>query len=219
MGDEVIQRTYSMKYLGCIINPTLKIDSHLVERARLAYAASSDLYYSDEFEKNLVSGLIKSDQYKTYIRPILTYGTEIFENSPAITDHIRHVEMNIIKRANQILTRTKNRLFLKAIKMQSIEDRLEVNQLAFIARFMQHEYCNQFVINLFQHNAKRHHLSVFYSYMSTNEISERIPVRLMALNKKKLADRTQTALSNRLNLLLENPIENQNKIFNILRVF
>jgi len=93
MSGEVLLRVKTIKYLGCHINITLKIDEHLVERTIQTIGAANDLYESDQFEKQSISSKVKIDQYKVYLRPILLFGLEVFENSKEIENHIRTTEM------------------------------------------------------------------------------------------------------------------------------
>jgi hypothetical protein len=93
MSGEVLLRAKTIKYLGCHINTTLKIDEHLVERTIQTIGAANDLYESDQFEKQSISSKVKIDQYKVYLRPILLFGLEVFENSKEIENHIRTTEM------------------------------------------------------------------------------------------------------------------------------
>ena len=77
LNNTIIKQVRSFKYLGCIINTSLTGHEHINNRIRLAYAAAAELYNKNEFEKTQISGLVKIQQFKTYIRTIIHFGTAI----------------------------------------------------------------------------------------------------------------------------------------------
>ena len=72
------QRVDKIKYLGCIITQNLSNYEHIKSRIKLAYAAAYDIFENNELDDREMSGLIKIQQFKSYIRPILHFGLENF---------------------------------------------------------------------------------------------------------------------------------------------
>lgn len=148
MNNIPIERVQSMKYLGCLINTNLTNNDHINNRTRLAYAAAAELYNKNDFEKKKISGLIKIQQFKTYIRSILHFGTENYKLNQEEIDSIRKTEMNILKCTLNIWNRTHNKLFLKAANIHSTESRLKLSSNKFLIRFLSHPYTGTFAMNL-----------------------------------------------------------------------
>lgn len=79
-GKHVIQKKI-VKYLGINIDNTLKFNKHVkiqLEKAKKAFYAHSKLFYSKHLEKR-----VKIICYMLLVRPILTYGCQIWYNTVA----------------------------------------------------------------------------------------------------------------------------------------
>ena len=88
-----IEKVESMKYLGCQIDSTLTNRKHIIEKIRQAVSAAAAIYNNKNYEKNKISGLIKIQQYKIYVRSIMHFGLECFKMDEEAHDVIRKSEM------------------------------------------------------------------------------------------------------------------------------
>ena len=198
----------------------MNIYEHLQNRTRLAYGAAAELFNNNEFEKKTISGLVKIQQFKTYIRSILLFGIENYELNQSNLDIIRKTEIGIIKGTLGIWNRTKNTLFLAAARIQETSSRIELSKTNFMIRALNHPYTGEFIHNILtESNGEFHHNSV----LNKLEINQDQITRLhfKARNIEKLSKQTQLETENQsqLRYLLEDCVANKERIYNLLQAF
>ena len=85
-----------VRYLGIQLNDRLNYSKHInnqIIKAKQAFIISKGIFYNQNINKK-----VKLAAYKTLIRPILTYGSQIWYNiSPSIMENMRKVERRFLR--------------------------------------------------------------------------------------------------------------------------
>ena len=122
--------------------------------------------------KNTISE-IKINQYKTYIRSTLLYGSEnSLLNKQQIKD-LQIIESTIVKKAFGFNSNyTHSTKLNRAVKLENINDRLYQNKYKFLLRLQKNEYTNELITELLNNNDVLNDSELLIGY-------------LMKMNKKK----------------------------------
>jgi hypothetical protein len=93
-----VKRVDEQKYLGVYLDNKLNLNQHLTEKSKSLMRATYSLF-NIGLNSNYMEVDRKSYIYKTYCRPILTYGWEFVEITEKIIKKIRTDEGIILKRS------------------------------------------------------------------------------------------------------------------------
>jgi len=149
-NGESLKRIYKLKYLGMNLTPELKTIDHLEIKIRDSIYKMVQLKRCSFTSKHSISKM-KINQYKTYIRSTLLYGTE---NQLLIKKEIREMqttESTIIKKAFGFQPRfTKSTNLNRALNLDRINDRLYKSKYKFLIRLEKNELTNMILSELFK---------------------------------------------------------------------
>lgn len=143
-----LERTYKLKYLGMHINPELKAVNHMDTKVKESYNKMVKLKRCG-YSSIYTSSIVKINQYKTYIRSTLLYGSEnqMF-NKKEIKD-LQTAESTLIKKAFGFNGHyTKSTHLNRALKLESIETRLIQSKYKFLIRLRRNELTNKLLTEI-----------------------------------------------------------------------
>jgi hypothetical protein len=108
-----------IKYLGVIIDEKVKVNAHLEDRKA---KATNAMYIISQWGayKDTQNVKMRMQLYKTYVRPVLLYGLELF-NMETQLDKITRFEALLIKRLLGINKYTHTKQLLSALPMETME--------------------------------------------------------------------------------------------------
>ena len=132
-----------LKYLGSYIQNNTKNSSQIL--ARIKSSTIAILKIKDIGFDNNTNPFIIAQLYKTYIRPLLTYGLEnlsLFENE---LDRLDTFECNTIKTALGLPTRIHSKNLLAALGIDSLANRLKPLQTSLFARLLDDDFTMAFI--------------------------------------------------------------------------
>jgi hypothetical protein len=150
MGGEIIDDVQSMKYLGSYLSNNLLNNKHLEERYRLTSVAVKKLVDFSGFHNTDVSVEVKVQLYKSYVRPVLTYGLESLLLGSNEADKLQRKEENIIKTALSLSTRLRSTELMLALKLNRIDVKLDSMIPSYFGRLMMNQYTKDFIEQLKQ---------------------------------------------------------------------
>ncbi len=102
------------------------------------------------FHNTDVSVEVKLQLYKSYVRPVLTYGLESLLLGSNEADKLQRKEENIIKTALGLSTRLRSSELMLALKLNRIDVRLDSMIPSYFGRLMLNRYTNDFIEQLKQ---------------------------------------------------------------------
>lgn len=104
--DQEIEWVKKLKYLGVTVTQNNKSNTHLQERRLASWRAYHGLKSQIELEGKDLDQKVKSQLFKTYIRPIMYYGLENCYINKTETKKIQTMEGIMIKRMIGVNKRT-----------------------------------------------------------------------------------------------------------------
>lgn len=174
-NNEKLERVYEMKYLGSYLEPNLSGMAHINKKIQEANGKVHAIK-SVGFTSKLINTEIKINQYKTYIRPVLTYGMCNIQLKPKQIGLLQTTEANIIKRSVGLGSRgVRNTLLLRSFELESLELRFKDSKIRFLKRLMRNEFTRELLINLlnFDNEVKNDNLSLLgYLYELSDDLEQ-----------------------------------------------
>ncbi len=226
MDNNIIEEVNQLKYLGSYINNNLLNKAHLEERYRMVACSVNTLANNIGFSSKLLTPKVKVQLYKTYIRPVLTYGLEnmIFNNTQM--DNLNTKECNIIKCALNLSTRLESTDLMLSLGIERINDKIDTMIPSFFVRLLENSYTNSFIQNLLLScNSKFHNKSIIGHIVSKFKTSNLKLLKNKCERHKFIMQRNfeyekdEIKTHSVLPELLENYNNNIREIINYLKVF
>lgn len=137
-----ITRVESMRYLGVIIEDSMKNIKHLTTRRNMAYNAINKINKIG-FNLPKISHYTKSILYKTHIRPVLMYGLETIALNKTQSKNLQILEASIIKRAMGLTKKAKTNDLLNAMLIDLTHHRIKLIKTSFLKRILENEYTSR----------------------------------------------------------------------------
>ncbi|RNA07428.1 RNA-directed DNA polymerase from mobile element jockey-like [Brachionus plicatilis] len=116
----MIEAHDKIKYLGVLINSKNTNDEHIQQRIKNTIKSLNAIGVLGINDKNLKTK-IKVQLYKTYCRPILSYGCEALKINQIDQRKLKTIEGTIIKRIMGLGKRAKTTKLLHALEMETTE--------------------------------------------------------------------------------------------------
>ena len=130
LDNQIIKQVSKMKYLGMEISSDNKNKSQLESRRSIAIAASMKLKSLGLFT-NQIHANMKAQLYKTYIRPILLYGTKTPTLSNQELIYLKRTEGTIIKNILNVSSRCKTSILLYVLNIFPKRETIDLNKINF----------------------------------------------------------------------------------------
>jgi exonuclease III len=225
MDGEIIEEVHQIKYLGSYISNNLLNKTHLDERIRLTSAAVNQLAKTSGFENQLVSVKVKAQLYKSYIRPVLTYGLEAMILGTTQLDKIQKKEENIIKKALGLSTRLHSSELMICLGINRMDLKLDSMLPSFFYRLLQNQYTNDFIRQVINNNIKIDKKSIIYHIINKfktkdmNKLNEKCKLYKGIIDKNFEYEKNELKQFSKLPNLLENMKSNLTEIILSLRAF
>lgn len=151
LDGKTIQLLKSMKILGQIISDDDLDQEHIKNRLR-----STNIMVAKLQTINLTSLHIhpkmKAQLFKTYIRPVMTYGTENMALNPKEILEFKKIEGNCLKRLIRIPTRCHTTDLFTGLNVEQTNNYLIRMKLKFLIRLDQNEFTNKVMRSLTELN-------------------------------------------------------------------
>jgi hypothetical protein len=225
LNNEVINQIDEFRYLGVQINKNCNPTTHLKKRLSLAKAAVAKSFNNDKFLMSELSGQIKIQNYKTFVRTVMLFNVEIYELNPAEIDQMRAEEMKLFKQCLNIQPRTRNKLLLDASKMISLFDKYSLMKSSLVVRLLQNEYTGTFLNELKANYEKTipkksilNHLIFEESNLNIETSITKQKIKIKNITQK-FEQGVKSERSKELRELLRENITNSEKIFELIRAF
>jgi len=111
------------------------------------------------FKSMYLSPRVKTQLYKSYIRPVLTYGLETLVLGSTQLDKLHTHECNIIKSALNLSTRLESSELMTSLGIERINEKVDMMVPSFFYRLLNHEYTRTFILNKLNSCQKLHNRS------------------------------------------------------------
>jgi hypothetical protein len=147
IGKDRIERVTMIKYLGVYIDDKLRLAQHQSEKTKQLLKSTYSLY-SIGLMNNCMDVTTKSYIYKTYCRPILTYGWEFLETSEKTIKTMRTDECKCLKRILGVQKTAKNSLVYNALEITEPLNQIYVMKVKFSERLEKNELTRNLLKNL-----------------------------------------------------------------------
>ena len=147
MNKKMIETHDKIKYLGVLINSKNTNEDHIQQRIRntvKSLNAIGALGINDKILKTK----IKVQLYKTYCRPILSYGCEALKINQLDQRKLKTTEGTIIKRIMGLGKRARTTKLMHALDMETTEMMLLRRKLYFMKRLMINKFTRELVTSL-----------------------------------------------------------------------
>ena len=165
MNDLNIEMVTAMKYLGNIVNKTLSKTDHISNRIRLTAAAIFKLNQSEYDESLDLMTIIQL--YKTYGITTLLYGLENLNLNVDETERISTFEKAIIKKS---LNFAPFHHLLDALKINIMEEKINVIKMSFIGRLLNNNYTREFTKEIIKLYKGIPHSTSILKYALTQQV-------------------------------------------------
>jgi hypothetical protein len=226
MDNNIIDEVVELKYLGSYINNKLMNKTHLDDRFKMAACSVNTLANNIGFNSKILTPKIKVQLYKTYIRPVLTYGLENLIMNNSQLDKMHTMECNIIKCALNLSTRLESTDLMTSLGIERINDKIDTMIPSFFARLLDNVYTKSYIINLIKACPKRMHPKSIINFICHKFKSQNIEQLKVKCNHHKLImaknfeyEKNEIKANSELPELLENFNNNIREIIHYLRVF
>jgi hypothetical protein len=134
----------SLKYLGHIINKNAGSKEHIESRLEKCISKYFSLTPMGINDKSL-KPYIKAFLYKTYIQPVLLYGTENMSINISHLKDINTHEGNILKRAFKLHKKTQHTPLAESLKIIPAITQIKLRKLAHAKRLLNHELTREMI--------------------------------------------------------------------------
>ncbi len=224
MDGKIIDSVSSLKYLGSYLSDNLLNKEHLNERYRMTSAAVDKLVKSSGFHSEHVSVAIKIQLYKSFIRPVLTYGLETMILGTKEMSDLQKKEEKIIKVALGLSTRLSSTELMLSLGLNRLELRLDSLIPSFFGRLLENEYTRGFIENL-KRERQLHRKSITNHVINKFKTNNLAKLQKICGQYKNIVDKNfeyeiiETKEHSEIPKLLVNLRENLSKLIHIMRVF
>ena len=158
MGGEIIDEVKELKYLGSNISNNLN-KAHLKEKLIMTACSVNILTNNAGFKSMYLIPRVKTQLYKSYIRPVLTYGLETMVLGSTQLDKLHTLECNIIKSALNLSTRLESSELMTSLGIEGINERVDMMIPSFFYRLIKHDYTRLSILNMMNSCSKLHNKS------------------------------------------------------------
>ncbi len=142
--DLILQRiklveTYNLKYLGVELTSDQSSTKHINTRRDKAMKAMAMIKAKGMGDKQ-INALTKSQLYKSFIMPILTYGLELIKLNKHEMNQLRITESNMIKNLINVRSSCRTEPIMSALKIEALNRRLVKMKLSLYTRLNENSY-------------------------------------------------------------------------------
>ena len=127
-----------MKYLGSYLDSSTSNPKHIFERVKLASIVKLKLKIKNYTSE--INPFTTAQLFKTYIRPVLTYGLENISLQTNEKNYLSTYECNHLKKALKLPTRLHSTDLLNALGIDSLENRIKIIQSSAFSRLLDNDY-------------------------------------------------------------------------------
>ena len=226
LDNKIIDRVDKVTYLGTVISDNLKSKSHILNRIALSFAGVSRLNKETLFDSIQLNPNVKFQQYKTYIRPLLTHGLENLVLYKKEIRQLQSTETGIILRNLNLPPRLRTSLLLMLLKLQKISNKNKAFKSAFFIRLLNNDYTRELIEELLKFNSSSlHNHSLVVEIRDNSEINSIHELFSKCSNQVKLNEEEfkENLKSNKdlivLKTLFENFNSNKEEITKMLKAF
>lgn len=189
MNGEIIEEVYHMKYLGSYISNNLLNKVHLDERIKLTSAAVNKLNTECGFNSKVTSVKMKAQLYKSYIRPVLTYGLETMILGTNQLERIQKKEENVIKKALGLSTRLHSSELMISLGINRMDIRLDSILPSFFYRLLENHYTKEFVESIISNKIKLNNKSIIQAIIHKFKTRNITEIKSYCKNYKSIIDK------------------------------
>jgi len=223
MGGEIIDVVSSLKYLGSYLSNNLLNKEHLKERYRLTAAAVKNLSENSGFHNKNVNVKVKLQLYKSYIRPVLTYGLETMILGSNEMEKLQSKEESIIKIALGLSPRLHSTELMAVLGLNRLDMRLDSLLPSFFGRLLENRYTNEFINQLKILNLPRRSIvNQMYKKFKTKDetkLKNICKIYKNIIDKNFKYEQDEVLSTSLLPELLLDINHNMDQIFEIMRAF
>ena len=146
LNSKTINEVEDTRYLGFELEANGKNDKHIQKSKQKTVLSLIKLNKIGINNENTCPYL-KSQMFKTYIRPVLFYGIENVYIQKTVVNKLKRIDGNIIKRLLNIPVRCKTSSLLCALNITPVEYMIKQAKLDFFLRIMENEYTKKIIEN------------------------------------------------------------------------
>ena len=139
LDGKIIERVSVFKYLGVEINEENTDKDHLENRKKAAQRALSKLKHLDII-CDKTNYFLKGHLYKTYIMPVLYYGSENLDLKKTNINKLERLENNLIRSIYNLPKRSKMTNLKRVINIDSTTSRMKRMHVEFFERLLSNSY-------------------------------------------------------------------------------
>jgi hypothetical protein len=145
--------SFSLKYLGMEITTDLTNKKHIDTRCDKALKAMS-MIKAKGLGDAQIHAHTKSEMYKTFVMPILTYGLDLLTINKKEHNQLRITESNIVKNLLNVRSSCRSKPIMAALKIEQIDRRLIKMKLSLMKRLKENHYTNVVLMECKKNNVQ-----------------------------------------------------------------
>jgi len=145
-GKDIVQST-QIKYLGNEITSNGKARPHIEKRKTKSLAALGNLRSNGILNPEMETKH-KVELFNIYVKPLIYYGTETFELNGGDLELIEKTEGKLLKSIMSVPNKCHSNLLYSALKLNTPNETLEINQLKFLQRALKNEFVLEIIKDL-----------------------------------------------------------------------
>jgi len=134
-----LSETYQLKYLGVEISADQTNTKHINTRCDKAMKALASVKSKGLCDKQ-IHFMLKSQMYKTFIMPVLTYGMELMILNKKELNQIRITESNMVKNMINVRSSCRTKPIMNALQIENLNSRLMKMKLSLYVRLNENDY-------------------------------------------------------------------------------
>jgi hypothetical protein len=147
LSGETITSTSHMKYLGCMYSDNYSLTKHWDMKNNVLAAKIAQLQQIGLHSQSL-SSKTKAFIFKTFIRPLVTYGTDTFYMNSNDLKKLKELEGNCLKDSLGLFRRIHSSELFLALDLFKTADQLIKNKLKFYKRLLINDYTKEVIDNI-----------------------------------------------------------------------
>ena len=131
-GEAVIPVLDYYKYLGILLHSSCKWNVHI--QSVIVKAKHALFKFSKYLKYPRLPFDLKLLMYKTYVRPTLEYGSEIWEGTKTLTNRLEAVQLRAAKMILGCATHTANVAVLNELGLETLSDRRAIHKMRWLQK-------------------------------------------------------------------------------------
>jgi hypothetical protein len=168
MDGNPIIRVYSVRILGYVLSCDLKNTMHMEKRKICLNVVTAKLALLS-FTSNHLHPKVKAQLFKSYIRPVITFGCENLSLTDIDNNIFKRLEGNSIKRMLKIPTRCHSTDLMDALDIEPTKNFCLRMKIKFVIRLASNVFTYQMLENMILHKDQSSFTTEIANHLSLNQ--------------------------------------------------